>query len=358
MIAAFLSGWVSLIVLLRIVRGGKIGYFGFYCLAVVLVGVILFSSGAFDKKTEAELIPETIVTGIAIIPSSSDGKPQVIRYVEAKGQSRPLLVALHTWSYDYRQNDVSDEYFKRCHEREWHCIFPDFRGANNKPDACGSDLAVQDILDAVDWAKNEFDVDLRRVFLVGASGGGHMTLQMAGRSPSTWTAVSAWVPITDLVRWHAETTERELAYAEHLELACGGPPGASRTVDEQYKKRSPLTELWRAHIVPTDINAGIHDGHGGTLGGEGSVPVGQTIRAFNELAKAAGKPEEAILEEVIEIIERDESVPPYVQTEATEDSLYGRRIHLRRTCGLTRMTLFEGGHEILYDTPFAWFETF
>jgi len=359
MFSAFVTGWVSLVVLMRIVRRGKIGYFGFYCLAVALSGIILFGGGtpsAGSKaatEKEVKLIPEVVS-----ISSSYDGTLQKIKYIEAPGGPRPLLVALHTWSYDYTQDDVSSEYFRRCAERGWHCIFPDFRGANDKPEACGSEAALNDIIDAVKWAQERFDVDPRRIFLVGASGGGHMALHAAGRFPSTWTAVSAWVPIVDIARWHRETLERGLRYAEDIERCCGGFPGSSTGVDEEYRKRSPITSLWRAHIVPVDINAGIHDGHGGKFGGEGSVPVGHAVRAYNELVKAAGKPKETVPEDAIGYIEREERIPEGLGTETTGDPSYGRPIHLRRTCGLSRLTLFEGGHEILYDAAFAWFERF
>jgi undecaprenyl-diphosphatase len=39
--ASFISGWVSLVLLMRIVRHGKIGWFGFYCLVVAVVGFVL-----------------------------------------------------------------------------------------------------------------------------------------------------------------------------------------------------------------------------------------------------------------------------------------------------------------------------
>ena len=107
-----------------------------------------------------------------------------------------------------------------------------------------------------------------------------------------------------------------------------------------------------------DINAGIHDGHGGTMGGEGSVPVGNSIRAYNELAKAGEKPDDIVPEEVIEHIEREEAVPGGYERRHTIDPAYNRIIHLRRTSGLSRLTIFEGGHEILYDAAFAWFEGF
>jgi acetyl esterase/lipase len=40
---------------------------------------------------------------------------------------------------------------------------------------------AQDILDAVAWARDSYPVDPQRVYLTGASGGGHMTLLMVRR---------------------------------------------------------------------------------------------------------------------------------------------------------------------------------
>lgn len=291
------------------------------------------------------------------IPSTHDGAPQPVRYALAKGKARPLMVALHTWSFDYTQ-DTAAEYFRRCAERDWHCIFPNFRGPNRTPETCGSSEALADISDALAWALGRFPVDNRRVFLAGVSGGGYMALLTAGAMPSLWTAVSAWAPISDLAHWHRECKERGLVYASEMEAVCGGAPGTSCEVDREYRSRSPVDTLWRAHILPVDINAGIHDGHGGSLGGEGSVPVGQSIRAYNELVVAAGKDLETIPEEVINIIERTEKVPAWFDRGDTADAAYDRMIHLRRTNALARLTLFEGGHEILYDAAFRWFDRF
>ncbi len=296
-------------------------------------------------------------TAVVTIPSSFDGAEQRMMYYEALGKSRPLLVALHTWSYDYTQ-ETSAEYFKRTADHDWHCIFPDFRGPNRTPLSCGSLAALRDIQDAVSWAMKHLSVDSRRIFLVGASGGGHMALLAAASSPSVWTAVSAWVPISDLVRWHRECKERDLEYAAEMEAVCGGAPGTSKTVDNEYLCRSSINSLWRAHIIPLDINAGIHDGHGGKLGGEGAVPVGQSIRAYNELVKASGGEKFIIPECATNLIEREEKVPEWLAKKVTEDSAYRRSIYLRRSYSLARLTLFEGGHEILYDAAFRWFEGF
>lgn len=41
--ASFVSGWISLVLLMGVVRKGKLGYFGYYCLAVSLAGIILLT---------------------------------------------------------------------------------------------------------------------------------------------------------------------------------------------------------------------------------------------------------------------------------------------------------------------------
>ena len=287
------------------------------------------------------------------IVSSHDMTSQPIRFYEAKGKNRPLFIALHTWAYDYTQ-DISTEFFSRCADRDWNCIFPNFRGINEKPEACASEAARADVLDAVSWASDEFKVDSRRYFLAGVSGGGFMSLVLAANYPSKWTAVSAWVPISDLARWYNETSTLGLHYAENLISICGGMPGISKETDEEYKKRSPIYDLWRAHIIPMDINAGIHDGHGG----EGSVPVGHSIRAFNELAKASGNKSQIIDDSGIEYIERVIKIPDSLQSVNTIDDEYERKIHFRRVSSLSRLTIFEGGHEMLYDSAFKWFDKF
>ena len=110
-----------------------------------------------------------------------------------------------------------------------------------------------------------------------------MALQMAGRAPDIWAGVSSWVPITDCVAWHRECVKSGRRYFKDLEKSCGGKPGDNPQVNEQYKKRSPLTWLHMASKVPLDINAGITDGH------TGSVPISHSLKAFNLLAEAPDK---------------------------------------------------------------------
>lgn len=349
MTAAFAVGWVSLVLLMRVVRRGRIGWFGIYCLAVAVIGGVLYARQPVAAQSENQELQMTIET--IEIPSSYDGAMQHMRVLRAQGRQRPLLVALHTWSYDYTM-ESQVEYFRRCAGRDWNCVYPDYRGPSNNPMAGGSEAALRDILDAVEWAGDNMSIDHRRIFLCGESGGGHMALLCAAKSPSTWTAVSAWASISDLSRWHEETAARRLKYTAEIEAVCGGAPDASSAVNAEYTNRSPLFTLWRAHIIPMDINAGIHDGH------TGSVPIGHSIRAFNAVVKAAGKSSDAIPEETIEFMEAEERAQSQYRPEPSFDPDYSREIHLRRVSGLARLTIFEGTHEIIHDAAFAWFDRF
>lgn len=261
------------------------------------------------------------------------------------GRKMPLLAALHTWSAGYDQPNY--EYAEWCAARGWVFIHPDFRGFNNKPEATGSDLAVADIVSAVEYARNHADVDPDRIYLMGCSGGGYASLLMAGRHPEIWAGVSAWVPIFDLAVWHRDSSIRKNGYAEHLELSCGGPPGRSGAVDAEYRRRSAAAYLGNAKRVPLDINAGIHDGH------TGSVPISHTLNAYNLLAEAADR----VSVSDIEYMTEREEVPPSLREPGLSDPLYGRMQPLfRRTSGNVRVTIFEGGHSVVVPAGLAWLE--
>ena len=258
----------------------------------------------------------------------------------------PLLVALHSWSYDFRGPSPRDTFVRECMRRGWAFLAPDFRGPNKTPEGCGSDLAVQDIVDAVEWAKTQVSVDPDRVYLVGGSGGGMMTLLMAGRHPDVWAGCYAACPISDIARWRDETLamgDWRARYGREIETACGGTPETRR---EEYARRSPLTHLGAARAAGThvDICEGIHDGH------IGSVPVGHAIRAFNALADE----QDRISETDIATIERTEDVPPALAFAGTDPFFGKKKVFLRRESANVRLTLFDAGHAGNYAEAIDW----
>ena len=283
-----------------------------------------------------------------LYPCKFDHTMQPARFRRAVGsEPRPLVVCLHTWSADQTQKSF-DRYAALAADRNWHAIFPNFRGPNWQADGCGSDLVVSDLEDAVEFVKSTCAVDPARVYLTGGSGGGHCSLLMAGRRPDLWTAVSAWCPISDIALWHQQTRrfgKGHAVYADHIESACGGDPAESAEARKEARKRSPLTWLPNAvSRLPVDIGTGIHDGH------RGSVPVGQAIRAYNTLAAPADR----ISEEDIARIENEEKIPDHLKAGSGDPAYGSHTVYLRKQSNLVRLTLFEGGHDMIADAAFDW----
>ena len=280
------------------------------------------------------------------IPSSKDGTLQKVIYWrpesaahDATGPAVPLVVFLHSWSGGFEQGPP---WIAQAKKMGWVLVAPDFRGPNSRPEACASDLASQDILDAVAYARRDARIDPNRIYLIGGSGGGHMSLVMAARAPELWAGVSAWVPISDLAAWHAESSARKNNYAKMIEQCCGGKPGPA--TEAQYRHRSPLFHLAAAKGVPLDINTGIHDGH------TGSVPVSHSLYAFNVLAT----PDKQVSAEAIDFMVREQKIPAALASETQADPERQKATLFRRASGNARVTVFEGGHDSEPTAALEW----
>ena len=277
------------------------------------------------------------------IPCSDGVKQPAIWFTPAKKGKKPLLVGLHTWSSTFASAGGDAVYAKWCIEQGWAFVHPDFRGPNWTPSALGSDRAVQDVVEAVAWAKTQTEVDDSRIYLIGVSGGGHMAMLMAGRHPELWAGVSAWCGIVDVAKWHREHVKdgKQDKYAKNIEAALGHAPTAD---DADARHRSPIAHLPNAASVPLDIAHGIHDGR------KGSVPFTHALLAFNEVAAAGQKlPIQAIQAYY------DTQKLPAGWAVSPPDASFGLNTPLfRQTSGNTRVTIFEGGHEIVHQAALNW----
>lgn len=264
----------------------------------------------------------------------------------AKTTPTPLFVFLHSWSGNYKQNNA--KWLQEAEQRGWIYLHPDFRGVNQQPEACGSRLARQDILDAIEYVIKHYNVDQSRIYLAGSSGGGHMTMLMAGHHPDRFSAASAWVGISDLAEWYRFHLKDGMPqnYARMILKSLTDKPGTSEEIDVQYRDRSPLFWIDNATELPLDLNAGVTDGQ------TGSVPFAHTINAFNVLAKQ--NQTAPVTEAEIEQLWNQGTLTNPQASDQETDETYGREIHLRRKSGNARVTIFQGGHEGLPEPACEW----
>jgi predicted peptidase len=273
--------------------------------------------------------------------SSADNTYQPALFFTPKTENpKPLLVALHSWSSDYLQKS-NYQYADWCIKNDWVFIHPNFRGPNNNPNATGSELVIQDILSAVEYAKQTANIDENKIYLVGASGGGYTALLMAGKHPEIWAGVSAWCPIYDLKNWYHECLNTYPQYSNDIINSCGGVPEPGTSAELEYIARSPSSYLHNANNIKIDISTGINDGH------NGSVPVSHALLAYNSLIT------EKIPIETINYITNNAAIPDELKQNYTDPD-YPRQILFRRQSQNARITLFDGGHEILFESALKW----
>jgi dipeptidyl aminopeptidase/acylaminoacyl peptidase len=317
-------------------------------------GWLLAAAAGAARSGELPAIKSARPAGVEdiVVRSSLDGDPQHAWFLPPRGTAAaPMVVHLHSWSAHYDHSGEIEVAMAECAARGWAFVSPDFRGPNDRPQACASRFAIQDVLDAVAQVRKVSRIDAHRIYLLGGSGGGHMTLMMAQAKAGLWAAATAWVPITDLAAWHAFSQQQGSRYAAMLERCCGGRPGSSAAVDAEYRSRSPLFHLARAARLPIDIEVGIHDGH------KGAVPVSQSLRAFNALAAANGQSAKQLSTAEMDFITRDEKLPPAMASEPAEEKNRKRPVLFRRSAGPVRITIFDGGHETDFRTAVQWLES-
>lgn len=272
-----------------------------------------------------------------LIPSSLDSSRQAAYiFTSTSPRPQPLIVSLHTWSGDYRQEDPLAA---EARLRNWNYIHPDFRGANDKPEACGSEQVIRDLEDAIRYMTNHFIIDTNQIHLIGVSGGGYTALMAYQLLRYPVKSIQAWVPISDLREWYWETKGRHLKYADDLEKVMGKKGGMDLSGLDQ---RSPLkipSPVKRNKFPALQIYAGVHDGY------TGSVPVSHSIRFFNKVARER-YPDQSSLPV-------SDSLTQLLLTRrnagfvSNPTFLGGRKIHLHREAKGIELTLFEGGHEML-----------
>jgi predicted esterase len=281
------------------------------------------------------------------ITSTEDGHRQPALWLSPSGEGdQPLLVVLHSWSSTYLQH-LNIPLARWADRNGWGMIAPNFRGINETPQAMGSDLAVQDVIDAVDYAASQADIDEDRVFLIGFSGGGMMSLLMAGRHPDRFAGVVSWVPIHDINDWYVYNRDQQpdRAYARQIRAACGGDPANNSGARRSCEQRSPSTHLGAAREAgtPVYIAHGLNDD---------IVPPIHAVRAYNQLVDPDDRIEQSVRDSVrgnqLTSGQRGSIEADVFFRGPDPDPLFAR------SSGDVTLVLFRGQHDMVYNPGLEW----
>ncbi|MDQ4069742.1 MAG: prolyl oligopeptidase family serine peptidase [Actinomycetota bacterium] len=279
------------------------------------------------------------------IRSTADGQEQQALWLPPAGEGpQPVLVVVHSWSHGYLQH-AGIPFGRWAAQHGWGMVHPDFRGRFAAPEATGSDLAVQDVIDAVDFALQQGAVAPDKVFLIGFSGGGMMSLLTAGRHPGRFAGAVAWVPIHDLVDWHEYNAQRQTRYADEIQHSCGGDPRHDPQARSSCEHRSPRAHLDAARQagLPVYIGHGVDDS---------VVPPSHSLQAFNQLAEQSDRLPEQVVAAAGRVAVADE-LRGRIEAETYFDDGDPPVVFSRRS-GPVTLVLFEGGHEMAYHPGLQW----
>ncbi len=314
-----------------------------------IIGCLLIAHSVFAQNTTLKDNSRKKVWPVECkkveIVSSADHAIQPAYFFHAKSdQPRPLVVRLHAWSADYTKVDGVAQL---CIDNDYNYIHPNFRGPNNRPEACGSPLVIRDIDDAIDYAITHANVDTTSIHIIGGSGGGYATLLCYMKIKHRIKTFTAWASITNLIDYYYECAGRREKYEKYmhdLEKATSGLPvdGFVPYFNEaEAVKRSPVfmdTPVTQRENSKMFIYAGIHDG-----GLEGDVPFTHSLKMFNKIVSDfdySDQKTQFSTEEMLRLMDWQTTGAPVFKKHL---SVLIQRQYLDKV----QINLFEGGHEMI-----------
>ena len=246
----------------------------------------------------------------------------------------PLIISLHTWSENYKTYDSISNI---CMKKNITYLRPNYRGANNNPEACMSELALHDIDQAIAYGLKNANIDSSKIFIIGSSGGGYAALSTFMKSSIKISRFSVWCPITDLEAWYEFSLIKKNKYPDQI-LKCTKSKNGKLDLNSA-KKRSPMhwpIPMNKIGDVSLNIYVGINDGI------NGSVPITQSINFYNKLLVEYGGDKSNLVtdNEKLLLLEHRKALGNYGE-------LNGRKICLIKKFEDIKLVIFKGNHEIM-----------
>jgi len=205
---------------------------------------IVFSSCSVEKNDEIQFT----------FNSSYDGSLQKASGLAANTEGihpKPLLVIAHYWGGNrFTARDIG--FYNACRKRGWHAVSPELHGKNTGGKTALASLGAQhDILDVIDYMKQNYQIDETRIYLAGRSMGGMLAQMMAAKYPNMFAGVVAGMGISDLKSWIDQYPEIK----DEVEKECGRYSEQSF----EYERRSSINYAENLAYVPLVLWHGTND---------------------------------------------------------------------------------------------------
>ena len=184
-------------------------------------------------------------------PSSTDAALRLYARFGCQTPTGLLLVKMHGWHGQIKTAHADN--IPEPADHGFFAIAPEMRGrgdATGNPDCNGWEL--QDVIDAVEFARTHYRdriAEPHLVYLSGGSGGGGNVFALLGKFPDYFAAARATSGISDYALWHA--FDRKGEFRDELEGSWKENPrrwkpwigGTPETNPEAYRSRGGLTTV-------------------------------------------------------------------------------------------------------------------
>jgi acetyl esterase/lipase len=177
-------------------------------------------------------------------PSTQEPALRLFASFQVPSSPKRILVDMHGWHGQVKKAHADNVAAAAPREGEWFKIAPEMRGrgdATGKPDCNGWEL--QDVIDAVEFAKREYAdkvADPELITLHGGSGGGGNVYGLLGKFPDYFCRAHGDCGMSDYALWYRNDLDGE--FRDELEGKgwIGGNPDDR---PEAYASRGGLTTV-------------------------------------------------------------------------------------------------------------------
>ncbi|OGV49589.1 MAG: hypothetical protein A2X49_06415 [Lentisphaerae bacterium GWF2_52_8] len=193
--------------------------------ALALASSLALCAAKEIEFTYKSSFDSTEQTAAGYVPDSCDNKTPL-----------PLVIVAHGMGCDKKQAKGLG-YYETAEKENFIVICPELHGLNSPGQTSLAAIPAQrDILDAIDYAFKNYNINKRRVYITGRSMGGMMAMLMALKHPDIFAAAVAGQGVYDLKYWYGNSLP---FFKKPILAEMKTPPAPDNDFD--YLRRSPIS---------------------------------------------------------------------------------------------------------------------